>query len=47
MGLDNVTLTPHIAGSSNGTGPYAVELAYDNVVRYFKGEELINVVRPY
>ena len=40
--LDNVTLTPHIAGSSVKTVTYAAGLAAEEVRRYLKGEPALN-----
>ncbi len=40
--LDNVTLTPHIAGASVRTASYAAEVLAEDVRRYFAGEPLLN-----
>lgn len=40
--LDNVTLTPHIAGSSVKTVRYAASLAAEEVRRYLAGEPALN-----
>ncbi|MBC8571186.1 2-hydroxyacid dehydrogenase [Zongyangia hominis] len=46
LDLDNVVLTPHIAGQSNGTSSFAVEIAVQNVKRLLTGESLINIMNP-
>lgn len=43
-GLDNVILTPHVAGSSQHRPRRTVEFFCDNLRRYFAGEPLRNVV---
>jgi len=43
--LDNITLTPHIAGVSNDTLANAVEIISEDLNRYFKNEEMKCVVR--
>ncbi len=43
--LDNITLTPHIAGVSNDTIDNAVEIISEDLNRYFKNEEMKCVVR--
>lgn len=43
--LDNITLTPHIAGVSNDTIANAVEIISEDLNRYFKNEEMKCVVR--
>ena len=40
--LDNVTLTPHIAGASVKTVTYAAALAAEEVRRYLAGEPPLN-----
>ena len=40
--LDNVTLTPHIAGASVRTVTYAAQTLAEDVRRYFAGEPFIN-----
>ncbi len=40
--LDNVTLTPHIAGASLRTVEYAAEQAAQEVQRYLLGESPLN-----
>ncbi len=40
--LDNVTLTPHIAGASVRTTTFAAEQLAEDVRRYFDGEPLLN-----
>ena len=41
--LDNVTLTPHIAGASVKTVKFAAEATAEEVRRYLAGEPLINL----
>jgi len=40
--LDNVTLTPHIAGASLRTVEYAAEQAAQEVQRYLSGKSPLN-----
>ena len=40
--LDNVTLTPHIAGASVKTVKFAAAAAAEEVRRYLAGEEPLN-----
>ena len=40
--LENVTLTPHIAGASVKTVTYAAGLAAEEVRRYLAGEPPVN-----
>ena len=40
MKLDNVTMTPHIAGVSNDTFNTSIEIIAEELERYFRGEEL-------
>ena len=42
--FDNVVITPHIATESDHEGPRRMELLKENVARFAKGEQLINVV---
>ena len=42
--LDNVLLTPHIAGATVEVMQRHSELVTDNVVRFLEGKSLINVV---
>jgi D-3-phosphoglycerate dehydrogenase len=42
--LDNVTLTPHMAGVSNDTMTNSVEIVFDDLKRYFNGEQVQCVV---
>lgn len=42
LGLENVTLTPHIAGASVRTVTYAAGLAAEEVRRYLAGEPPVN-----
>lgn len=44
--LDNVVLTPHIAGQSNGTRTFAVEIAVENAQRLLTGRALRNIMNP-
>lgn len=39
-GLDNVVLTPHIAGYSEGAGPRLTKWMLDDVLRHLEGREL-------
>ncbi len=43
--LDNITLTPHIAGISNDTIANAVEIVAEDLNRYFKDEDMKCIVR--
>jgi len=43
--LNNVTLTPHIAGFSSDTVLNSVEICLDDLKRYFEGKQMKNVVR--
>ena len=43
--LDNVTVTSHIAGSSGDTRINSFTNIYDELIRFFKGEELRSVVK--
>lgn len=40
--LDNVTLTPHIAGFSADTVINSVEICRDDLIRYFENQDLLN-----
>lgn len=42
--LENVLLTPHLGGFSDGTNRRAVELMAENIKRFRQGEKLQNVV---
>jgi len=42
--FDNVVITPHVAGQSDGIGARRRDLIVDNVSRFLKGEPLRNVV---
>ncbi len=42
--LDNLIITPHVAGSSPYYWDRAVDIFVENLKRFFQGEELINVV---
>jgi phosphoglycerate dehydrogenase-like enzyme len=39
FGLENVILTPHLAGSTRESGGRIINMALDNLVRVLKGEE--------
>lgn len=41
--LDNITLTPHIAGTSADTMQASVEIGIDDLTRYVQGEPMVNV----
>lgn len=43
--MDNVTITSHIAGSSGDTRINSYTIIYDELIRFFKGEELRSVVK--
>jgi phosphoglycerate dehydrogenase-like enzyme len=42
--FDNVIITPHIAGQSDGIDDRRMELIKDNISRFLKGEPMLNVV---
>ncbi|MFT5193384.1 MAG: phosphoglycerate dehydrogenase-like enzyme [Cellvibrionaceae bacterium] len=42
--LPNIIMTPHNAGTTNGTMNYRFEFIADNIGRYYRGEPLENVV---
>src|SRR6185295_11135205 len=42
--FDNVIITPHIAGQSDGINDRRMELIKDNISRFVKGEPMLNVV---
>ena len=42
LSLDNVTLVSHLAGTSADTMQTSVEIGYEDLEAYLKGEELIN-----
>ncbi len=42
--FDNVIITPHIAGQSDGIQARRMELIKENIARFSKGEPLLNVV---
>tara|TARA_B100000315_G_scaffold255096_1_gene297566 strand:- start:224 stop:1195 length:972 start_codon:yes stop_codon:yes gene_type:complete len=46
FGLDNVVITPHMAGSSEETNERASTFAYENIGRALAGEELESLVFP-
>ena len=41
--LDNLTMTPHIAGASVRTATFAAEQLAEDVRRYFAGDPLLNL----
>ena len=41
--LDNVTLTAHLAGTSNDTMRNSVEIAFDDLKNYLQGKPMLNV----
>lgn len=44
--MENVILTPHVSGGSDGTPDRVTEIVLDNVRRFAAGEPLMNVVDP-
>jgi phosphoglycerate dehydrogenase-like enzyme len=42
--FDNVIITPHIAGQSDGIDARRMELIKENIARFLKGEPMLNVV---
>ena len=44
LAMPNVICTPHIAGSTSGVTRVQSEQVVDNILRYSRGEELVNVV---
>jgi phosphoglycerate dehydrogenase-like enzyme len=42
--MENVLLTPHIGGFSDGANRRAVELMAENIKRFRRGEKLLNIV---
>jgi phosphoglycerate dehydrogenase-like enzyme len=44
--LDNVIITPHVAGWTDGTVRYRWAAIADNLRRLHAGQPLLNVVRP-
>jgi D-2-hydroxyacid dehydrogenase (NADP+) len=40
----NIIITPHLAGASGPKEQRCVQVLYDNIVRFAKGDELVNVV---
>jgi phosphoglycerate dehydrogenase-like enzyme len=44
LGLDNVVLTPHIAGATAEVRQRVVQMAIANIVRVLQGEPPMNVV---
>jgi phosphoglycerate dehydrogenase-like enzyme len=42
--FDNVIITPHIAGQSDGINDRRMELIKENISRFVKGEPMLNVV---
>lgn len=43
LSLDNITLTSHLAGTSCDTMRCSVEIGYEEIERYLKGEAMLNV----
>lgn len=41
--LDNITLTSHLAGTSCDTMRTSVEIGYEEIERYLKGEAMLNI----
>ncbi len=46
LDLDNVVITPHMAGQSEETNLRAAAFAYGNIMRALAGEELESLVTP-
>lgn len=44
LSLDNITLTPHLAGTSTDTMATSVEIGIEELTRYLKGEDLKYVI---
>lgn len=44
--LDNVTLTPHIAGATKDTVDYGLNVLADDLCRYFAGEKVQHCMNP-
>lgn len=44
--LDNVTLTPHIAGATKDTVQYGLRVLADDLVNFFAGQEVKNCMNP-
>jgi phosphoglycerate dehydrogenase-like enzyme len=44
--LDNIIMTPHVAGWTDGTARYRWAAIADNLRRLQRGEPLLNVVKP-
>ena len=42
--FNNVIITPHIAGQSDGINARRAELIKENIARFAKGETLVNIV---
>jgi len=42
--FDNVVITPHVAGQSDGVNARQMELFKENIANFVKGEQLVNVV---
>ena len=42
--FDNVVITPHIAGQSDGVNARQMELFKENIAHFVKGQPLVNVV---
>jgi len=44
--LNNVTLTPHLAGSSRQTAQRSAEMIARDISRYFKGKTPLHCINP-
>jgi len=44
IGLDNVVLTPHIAGATGESKLKSLRICFDNFARVMRGERPVNVV---
>ena len=45
-GMENVILTPHVSGGSDGTPQRVADIVLENIRRFCAGEPLLNVVDP-
>lgn len=43
--LDNVTLSPHVAGTSVDTFENSVEIIYEDLVNLFENKEIVNLIK--
>lgn len=46
LALDNVTLTPHIAGATKDTVRYGLGMLADDLIRYFSGQPVLHCMNP-